>query len=156
MSAFTLENPVFRIYVIAASLVIFKMLGQAFIVVYQMMRVKGGFASPEDVRKTPLNPEPKPGQLEPNEDVERARRMHRNDGENIPLFLAAGLIFVAAGPAPALAAWLMYGYVASRAAHFLAYLTAQIHDVRATFYTIGVLILIAMTGYALHAALIQG
>jgi glutathione S-transferase len=155
MSAFTLENPVFRIYVIAAALVIFKMLGQAYITVYRMMSVKGGFASPEDARKTPLNPNPAPGQLAPNEDVERSRRMHRNDCENIPLFLAAGLIFVAAGPSPALAAWLMYGYVASRAAHFLAYFTAQIHDIRATFWTIGTLILIAMTGYALHAALGQ-
>ena len=155
MSAFALENPVFRIYVIAAALLIFKMLGQAFIVVYQMMRVKGGYVSPEDARKTPLNPDPQPGQLALNEDVERARRMHRNDGENIPLFLAAGLIFVAADPSPALATWLMYGYVASRAAHFVAYITAQIHDIRATFYTIGVLILIAMTGFALHAALTQ-
>lgn len=155
MSDFTLANPVFRIYVIAASLMIFKMLGQAFITVYQMLRVKGGYASPEDARKTPLNPNPTPGQLEPNEAVERSRRMHRNDCENIPLFLTAGLIFVAAGPTPALAAWLMYGYAASRAAHFVAYLTAQIHDVRATFYTIGVLILIAMTGIAMNAALVQ-
>ena len=38
-------------------------------------------------------------------------------------------------------------------AHFAAYLTAQIHDIRATFWTIGSLILIFMTGLALFAAL---
>src|SRR6266849_1223519 len=101
-------NPVFRIYMIAASLAILKMIGQAYITVYRMMRASGGFLNPEDARKTISNPKPNPAQLEPNDYVERARRMHRNDGENIPLFLAAGLLFVASGPSVTLTAWLMY------------------------------------------------
>ncbi len=155
MEAFTLDNPVFRIYVIAASLAILKMISQAYITVYRMMSANGGFLNPEDVRKTIGNPNPNPAQLEPNDDVERARRMHRNDGENIPLFLAAGLLFVASGPSATLAAWLMYGYLVSRLAHFAAYATAQNHEVRASFYTIGTLILVAMVGHALHAALMR-
>ena len=155
MEIFTLENPVFRIYMIAASLAILKMIGQAYITVYRMMRASGGFLNPEDTRKTIGNPNPNPAQLEPNDYVERARRMHRNDGENIPLFLAAGLLFVASGPSVTLAAWLMYGYVVSRLAHFAAYATAQNHEVRATFYTIGTLIVVTMVGYSLYAALVQ-
>lgn len=146
-------DPVFRTYVIAAALAILKMMFHAYLVVYQMMRVKGGFVNPEDTRKTPLNPDPSPAQIQPNEAVERARRMHRNEGENTPYFLAAGLIFVAATPPGWLAALLLYGYIAARVAHFWAYATAQIHDVRATFYTLGTVSIIAMAAYALWAAL---
>jgi len=52
-----------------------------------------------------------------------------------------------------LAQWLLYGYVVSRFLHFGAYVTGQIHDIRATFWTVGSVILIYMTGYALYAAL---
>jgi glutathione S-transferase len=37
---------------------------------------------------------------------------------------------------------LLYGYVVSRLLHFAAYLSAQTHDVRATLWTVGSLILI--------------
>lgn len=151
MEVFTLDNPVFRIYIIAASLMILKMIGQAYITVYQMMRAKGGFLNPEDIRKTIGNPNPSAAQLEPNDYVDRARRMHRNDGENIPLFLAAGVLFVASAPSVALAQWLMYGYVVSRLAHFVAYATAQNHEVRASFYTIGTLLIVVMVVYSLYA-----
>lgn len=152
MSLFSLENPVFRVYVIAAGLAILKMIGHAFLTVYWMMRVKGGFLNPEDTRKTIGNPEPSPAQLNPHQDVERARRMHRNEGENTALFLVAGLLFVAASPPLILAAVLMYGYVAMRVCHAWAYITARDHEVRASFYTVGVLITIGMTVYAMVAA----
>jgi uncharacterized MAPEG superfamily protein len=72
------------------------------------------------------------------------RRIHRNDVENIPAFLAVGLLFVAINPPLVAAQWLMYGFVAARLAHTIAYSTAQSHEVRATFYTVGSLIVIAM------------
>jgi len=156
MDVFSLENPVFRIYVIAASLMILKMLGHAYLVVFRMIRVNGGFVNPEDTKKTLLNPNASATQTDTNEYVERARRMHRNEGENTPLFLGAGLIFVAAMPSETLAAIMLYGYVVARLAHFGAYATAQIHDVRATFYSIGTAFLFAMVLYALYAALTFG
>ena len=58
-----------------------------------------------------------------------------------------------AGPSLLHAQILLYGYVVSRLLHFAAYLTAQTHDVRATFWTIGSLMLIYMTLYVLVAAL---
>jgi glutathione S-transferase len=153
MSLFSLENPVFRVYVIAASLAILKMIAHAFLTVYRMLKAKGGFLNPEDTRKTLTNPEPSQAQLAPNEDVERARRMHRNEGENTALFLGAGLLFVSAAPPLALAAALMYGYVAARFGHSWAYLTERDHEVRATFFTLGALLTVAMAAYAMTTAL---
>jgi hypothetical protein len=64
-----------------------------------------------------------------------------------------GLLFVLTNLSLALARWLLYGYVVSRLLHFVAYFTAQIHDIRATFWTVGSLILIFMTCWTLFAAL---
>jgi glutathione S-transferase len=156
MSSFTLDNPAFRIYVIAASLAILKMLGHGFLTVYRMIKSNGGFLNPEDTRKTISNPNPSSEQLAPNDYVERARRMHRNEGENTPLFLVAGLLFVAASPSIPLASTLMFGYVAARVAHTYAYVTEHDHEVRAAFFSIGALLTIIMTVYALAAAIVVG
>ena len=117
------------------------------------MKTNAGYASPEDLRAGKINRNPHPSQLEINDYVDRSRRMHRNDLENIPGFWAAGLLFVAVAPPLWLAQVLMYGFVATRAAHAVAYGTAQSHEMRATFYTIGSVIVVAMAVYALVAAL---
>ncbi|HVK80596.1 MAG TPA: MAPEG family protein [Verrucomicrobiae bacterium] len=149
----SLNNPLFATYVIAASLIILKAISMSWLTVQRMVSAKGGFRSPEDLRKTPLNPNPDPSQLAPNESVERIRRIHQNDLENLPFFLSAGFLFITTAPPLALAQWLLYGYVVSRLLHFVAYLTAQTHDMRAMLWTVGSLILIFMTGWALWAAL---
>lgn len=153
MDGLSLQNPVFATYAIAAALMILKAVAMSWLTVYRMMKVRSGFRSPEDLRKTSLNPEPDPMQLEPNESVDRIRRIQMNDLENLPFFLAAGLLFVLTGPGLLLAQVLFYGYVLSRFAHFAAYLTAQTHDMRATLWTIGSLILIFMTVWTLIAAI---
>lgn len=152
MDSLSLQNPVFATYVIAATLMILKAVGMSWLTVARMMQVKGGFRAPEDLRKTPLNPAPDPRQLQPDERVERIRRIQMNDLENLPFFLAAGLLYVLTGPPLILAQVLLYGYVASRFLHFAAYLTAQTHDMRATLWTVGSLILIFITVRTLLAA----
>ena len=117
--------------------------------VQRMMKVSAGFRSPEDAKKSPLNPSPTDGQTERNEYVDRSRRMNLNDLESIPGFLAAGFLFVLVGPPLLLAQILIWGYVGARAAHFIAYATAQLHDVRATFWTFSSLPVIVMAGYVL-------
>jgi glutathione S-transferase len=139
-----LQNPVFATYVIAATIMILKAVSMSWLTVLRMMQAKGGFRSPEDIRKTPLNPEPDPKQLEPNERVERIRRIQLNDLENLPFFLVAGFLFVLTEPSLMVARLLFYGYVVSRLLHFAAYFTARTHDTRATFWTVGSLILIYM------------
>jgi len=153
MEKLSLANPVFATYVVAASLMILKAVSMSWLTVFRMMQEKGGFRSPEDIRKTPLNPEPNPKQLEPNERVERIRRIQLNDLENLPFFLVAGLLFVLTEPSLMLARLLLYGYVLSRLLHFAAYFTARTHDTRATFWTVGSLILIFMSCWSLVRAL---
>jgi len=152
MDQFTLTNPVFVAYAVTSALMVLKIMLQGWITVARMMATDAGLASPEDLKAGPINRKPRPEQLLPNDDVERSRRIHRNDLENIPAFFAIGFLFVAIGPPLAAAQWLMYGFVAARLAHFLAYSTAQRHEVRATFYTIGSLIVIAMAIWVLAAA----
>jgi len=153
MDKLSLQDPVFATYVVAATLMILKAVSMSWLTVVRMMQVKGGFRSPEDLRKTPLNPEPNPRQLERDERVERIRRIHLNDLENLPFFLAAGFLYVLTEPSLLLARALLYGYVVSRLLHFAAYASARTHDTRATFWTIGSLIIIFMTCRALLAAL---
>jgi glutathione S-transferase len=153
MDKITLQNPVFVIYAIAASLMILKAVAMSWLTVVRMLQENGGFRSPEDIRKTPLNPEPDPKQLQPNERVERIRRIQLNDLENLPFFLVAGLLFVLTDPSLNFARWMLYGYVVSRLLHFGAYITAQTHEVRATFWTVGSLILIYMACHTLVVAL---
>jgi glutathione S-transferase len=153
MEKLSLQNPLFAAYVISAALLILKAIGMSWLTVVRMMQVKGGFRSPEDIRKTPLNPEPNPKQLEPDERVERVRRIHLNDLENLPFFLVGGFLFTLTEPSLLLARALLYGYVVSRFLHFAAYVTAQTHDIRPTLWTVGSLILIFMTCWTLLAAL---
>lgn len=149
----TLDNPVFHTYLIAASIMILKLMLQPWMTVQRMMKVNAGFRSPEDMKKSPLNPEPREGQTDINEYVDRSRRINLNDLESIPGFLAAGLLFVLVGPPVLLAKILIWTYVIARLAHFAAYLTAQLHDVRATFWTFSSLPVIVMAGYVLAQAL---
>lgn len=145
MDHLSLRDPLFATYAVAASLMILKVVAMSWLTVVRMMEVNGGFRSPEDLKKTVLNKTPSPAQLGPNDRVDRIRRIQLNDLENVPFFLAAGFLYILTGPPLVLAQWLLYGYVISRLLHFGAYLTGQVHEVRATFWTIGSLILIFMT-----------
>jgi glutathione S-transferase len=153
MPVLNLRDPLFATYAIAAALMILKAVGMAWLTVLRMTQEKGGYRSPEDLRKTLLNPSPHPGQIQPNERVERIRRIHQNDLENLPFFLAAGFLYVLSEPSLAEARWVLYGYVVSRLLHFAAYLGARTHDTRATLWTIGSLLLVYMAGRTLVTAL---
>jgi len=149
----SLYNPVFQTYLLTASIMILKLMLQPWMTVQRMMKVRAGFRSPEDAKRTPLNPDPQPGQLAANEYVERSRRINLNDLESIPGFLAASFLLVLVEPPVLFAQILLWSFVAARALHFVAYLTAQIHDVRATLWTFSSLSVIVMAGYVLAKAL---
>ncbi len=149
MDGLSLMNPVFVTYAIAASLMVLKIMLQGWVSVVRMMSNQGGFVNPEDANAGPANPRPRAGQLDLNDDVERSRRIHRNDLENIPAFLAIGLLFVLTAPPLAAAQWLLYGFVVARLLHTAAYSTAQSHEVRATCYSVASLIVIAMAVWVL-------
>ena len=154
MDKLSLHNPVFAAYAVAATIMILKAVSMSWLTVARMMMASGGFRSPEDLKKTPLNPNPDPTQLDRNEAVDRVRRIHLNDLENVPFFLAAGLLYVLTDPSLLLARVLFFGYVATRLLHFAAYLTARTHDTRAMLWTPGSLIIVFMAGRALLAGLL--
>lgn len=151
-SILSLDNPVFQTYLVAAGLMILKLMLQPWMTVARMLIVGGGYRSPEDAKKSPVNPSPKPGQLEVNEYVDRSRRINLNDLESIPGFLAAGFLFVLCQPPLLLAQILIWTYVASRAVHFVVYVTAQLHDIRAFCWTWSSLSVITMAVYVLVKA----
>ena len=153
MDKLSLQNPLFATYVIAATVMILKAVSMSWLTVVRMMQVKGGYRAPEDLRKTAINPDPKPEQLGPDDRVDRIRRIQLNDLESLPYFLVAGFLFVLAEPSLWLARALLYGYVLSRLLHFAAYLGARNHETRATFWSVGSLILVFMTCWTLLAAL---
>ena len=152
MTALTMENPVFVTYMIASAIMILKIMGQGWMTVFRMLKIDGGWATPEDIQPGLINRNPSPEQLELNDYVDRSRRMHRNDLENIPAFLACGFLFVVAGPSYLLANILMYGFVGARLVHALAYATKQSHEIRATLYTIGSVVVVVMAANVLVAA----
>jgi glutathione S-transferase len=60
----SLDNPVFHAYVLAAGIMILKLMLQPWMTVLRMTKVGGGFRSPEDAKRSPLNPNPVAGQLD--------------------------------------------------------------------------------------------
>ena len=155
MDRLDFQNPVFTTYVIAATLMVLKGVGMSWLTVARMMQVKGGFRSPEDIRRTRLNPDPNPLQLAPDERVERVRRIQLNDLESVPYFLVVGLLFVIVDPPLLAARLLLYGFVIARLLHFAAYLSAMTHDMRAFIWTISSLILIVLTCWTLIVAVLR-
>jgi glutathione S-transferase len=145
MQLLSFDNAVFVAYALAASLMVLKAVAMSWLTVARMMWFRSGFRSPEDLRKTLLNPSPNPSQLLPDERIERIRRIQQNDLENLPFFFVAGALYVLTSPPLGLAQWLFYGYAVSRLFHFAAYFTGQSHDIRASLWTIGSLIVVFMT-----------
>ena len=75
MTALTMENPVFVTYMIAAAIMVLKVMGQGWMTVYRMLKVKSGWATPEDLQAGLINRNPHPGQLELSDYVDRSRRI---------------------------------------------------------------------------------
>jgi glutathione S-transferase len=153
MDKLSLADPLFATYAIAATIMILKAVSMSWLTVIRMIQENGGFRSPEDLRATPFNPKPEPSQLAPNDRVDRIRRIQLNDLESLPYFLVAGFLYVLTAPPLLLAQCLLYGYVATRLMHFVAYMTAQSHKVRAALWSPGSLILIFITARTLIYAL---
>ena len=80
-------------------------------------------------------------------------KTYRPSGRQAFCLWQSALLFVAIGPSVWLAHVLMYGFVAARLAHFWAYTTKQSHEIRATFYTVGSLIVIYMACHVLWVAI---
>ncbi|KAH8317451.1 hypothetical protein KR074_005078 [Drosophila pseudoananassae] len=109
------SNPVFGCYMFWTSLLVLKMLLMSLLTVRQRMKTKT-FANPEDLR---MNRSPEVRFGDPS--VERVRRAHRNDLENVLPFILMSLVYVASGPHPLTARLLIRIGASARLLHTLVY-----------------------------------
>ncbi|XP_077353720.1 prostaglandin E synthase [Festucalex cinctus] len=122
------RNVVFSCFVFYAVLLLLKMYVLAFITGQVRLRKKA-FANPEDaMRHGGLQYH----RLDP--DVERCRRAHRNDMENIFPFLFLGAIYSMTGPSLAVARLHFLAFTTARVLHSVAYLAALPAPARSLAY----------------------
>ncbi|XP_046437552.1 microsomal glutathione S-transferase 1-like isoform X3 [Daphnia pulex] len=114
MSLYTSHNPVFATFSFYAALLIIKTLFVAFLTGWTRFR-KHAFQNPEDCNK--MNR----GKVKIDEDVERVRRAHLNDLENILPFLTIAFVYVGTGPSLGCAKFLFRLFTAARFMHTLVY-----------------------------------
>jgi len=63
---------------IAGAIMVLKLMGQGWMTVYRMLKVGGGWATPEDLKPGLINRNPHSEQLDVNDYVDRSRRISRN------------------------------------------------------------------------------
>ncbi|XP_035664178.1 microsomal glutathione S-transferase 1-like [Branchiostoma floridae] len=143
------ENPVFAAYATHACLVILKMFVVARYTSFIRCRV-GVFTNPEDSKTFNKFFDTNAKFRLDNPDVERVRRLHLNDLENIPAFLAVGLLYVLTGPSPRVALWHFRVFTAARCLHTVSYL-AGAQPWRTLFFNAGMISTLSMVVQVLMA-----
>lgn len=111
----TSDNPVFCGYVTYGGVLVLKMMIMAPLTGRQRMK-HGVPPSPEDhamLKGKTI--------LQSHEDVDRVRRAHLNDLENIPIFFIASFAYMLTDPDPQTALNLFRIYTAARCAHTFVY-----------------------------------
>ncbi|MEM9174609.1 MAG: MAPEG family protein [Myxococcota bacterium] len=143
-----MEDPAYSAWALASLVVVLKTMGVG--VYTSVLRVRARtYASPEDhVRQG----HPDPGKRDP--EVERARRIHRNDLENGLPFFVVGAIYAATDPSPLGLAIAFVGFPVARIAHTWFYATGRMPH-RTYAYAAGFFITVWMA-LASGAALLWG
>lgn len=137
---YSLANPVFASYIFYGTIVILKMFIMALLTGMQRFS-KGAFSNPEDHGKS---------KVQVHDGVERVRRNHLNDLENIPAFLVLGLFYIAISPSPITALWHFRVFAIARVLHTISYqLGLQPH--RALTFFAGLSVCISMAVQILTA-----
>jgi len=106
------DQELFGVFAFYSAILIVKMMSMAFLTARQRFRT-GSPVSPEDAAIV--------GNAGPNEDVERVRRAHLNDMENILPFFCLAILYIFTEPALSTAALLFRIFAACRILHTIAY-----------------------------------
>ncbi|XP_023020559.2 microsomal glutathione S-transferase 1 [Leptinotarsa decemlineata] len=111
--AVSTDNPVFRAYLFYCGILILKMMLMTILTTLQRIKNKS-FANEEDAKNFK-------GKVRVVENVERVRRAHLNDVENIPLFFVGAFIYTLTNPSEYVAKSLFLAYTVARIVHTFVY-----------------------------------
>ncbi|KAM8973324.1 microsomal glutathione S-transferase 1 [Pelodytes ibericus] len=134
------DNEVFRAFATYATIVLLKMMLMSVMTAYFRLTRKV-FANPEDA---PVKGGDAKKFVRTDQDVERVRRCHLNDIENIIPFIGIGLIYVFSNPDLFTAILHFRVFAASRIFHSIAYLTPLPQPSRGLSWLIGYGVTISM------------
>ncbi|XP_046548957.1 microsomal glutathione S-transferase 1-like [Haliotis rubra] len=139
------DNPVFPYFAFYAIVVVLKTISMAFLTVFHRL-TKRIYINPEDTRIAGGQ-----GKVATNETIERIRRCHQNDIENVIPFVLIGLLYTASGPSLGSALLHFRIFTGARIFHTIAYLFALPQPSRALSFFVGLLSIMSMAYNVLPA-----
>lgn len=146
-----IEDEAFLAFSTYATIVILKMMLMAPLTGFFRFKQKA-FSNQEDLWLA-KNAEEKKKMLRADPEVERVRRCHQNDLENIIPFIVIGLLYALSGPDLATAVLHFRVFVVSRICHTVSYVLALPQPSRALSWVTGMLATFSMAYRVLHTAL---
>ncbi|MCI4389131.1 hypothetical protein PGIGA_G00094380 [Pangasianodon gigas] len=149
--AHEIDSELFLAFSTYATIVILKMMFMSPLTAYYRITRKA-FANMEDTA-TAKTPEEKKKMLRVNDDVERVRRCHQNDLENIIPFVLVGLLYTLTGPELSTALLHFRLFVGSRFFHTIAYVTPLPQPSRGLSWMVGMGTTFSMAYHILNTVL---
>ncbi|XP_065807336.1 microsomal glutathione S-transferase 1 [Labrus bergylta] len=146
-----MDDEVFKAFTTYAAVVIIKMLLMAPMTAFYRFS-RGAFANEEDVALK--SAEDRKKQLRTHPDVERVRRCHQNDLENIVPFVVIALLYTLTGPSLSSALLHFRVFAGSRIFHTLSYVCVLPQPCRALSWMIGMLSTFSMAYRVLSSVLV--
>ncbi|AWP00948.1 putative microsomal glutathione S-transferase 1 isoform 2 [Scophthalmus maximus] len=146
-----MEDEVFKAFSTYAAIVILKMMLMGPMTGFYR-HARGAFSNEEDV--SGKSAEEKKKQLRTHPDVERVRRCHLNDLENIVPFVMVGLLYALTGPELSSALLHFRLFAGSRIFHTVAYVGALPQPSRGLSWILGMLVTFSMAYRVLSTVLL--
>ncbi|KAI7791772.1 microsomal glutathione S-transferase 1-like [Triplophysa rosa] len=150
--AHLINSDVFLAFSTYATIVVLKMIFMSFLTAYYRITEKA-FSNWEDTGTASKDPEERKKMLQTNPNVERVRRCHQNDLENIVPFVVIGLLYALTNPDLSTALWHFRVFVGSRFIHTVSYVMAIPQPSRALSWMVGLLTTFSMAYRVLTTAL---
>ncbi|XP_062299963.1 microsomal glutathione S-transferase 1.1 [Scomber scombrus] len=147
----TMDSQVFQAFSTYATIVILKMMLMSPLTSYFRLTRKV-FANLEDTKLVSSKEDKKLVCIDP--DVERVRRCHLNDLENIIPFVLVGLLYSLTGPELSVALLHFRLFAGCRIFHTIAYIGALPQPSRAGSWILGMLVTFSMAYRVLSAVLL--
>ncbi|XP_054242645.1 microsomal glutathione S-transferase 1 [Indicator indicator] len=147
-----LDNEALRAYATYATIVLLKMMLMSLITAYFRITRKA-FVNPEDVAVSFGKGEGAKKYLRTDQDVERVRRGHLNDLENIVPFLGIGLLYALSSPELSTALMHFRIFAGARIFHTFAYLIPLPQPSRGLSWAVGYAVTISMAYKVLKTVL---